>query len=115
MSAIPIGGARARPDARSPIWLSHFQAAPLLRARKQGAQQARTSVDLNLTMVIVKLTDDGITLADGRSVAWHAVEEAASSENACFELIEDEMEKVQAFSEVTDRVYTLYPTPGAPT
>jgi predicted methyltransferase len=115
MSAIPpVGGRRAVP-ALPPVYFSHYQAAPLLRARRQGEGQARTSIDLNLTMVIVQLAGDGVALPDGRCVPWEMIEEASSNESGCFLLEDGRMDKVQRYSEVTGRVYTLYPTPGAPT
>jgi predicted methyltransferase len=117
MSAPVIGasGRRPSPDATTPIYLSHYQATPLLRARKEGAARASTSVDLNLTMSVVALAADGIELADGRCVPWEAIEEAEANENAVLRLAGGALEKVQAFSELTGRVYTLYPTIGAPT
>jgi predicted methyltransferase len=114
MSAIPTGRGRPVP-ANAPVYLSHFQAAPLLRAQKEGQRQVRTSVDLNLTMVIGELSDDGLVLPDGRTAGWDAIQEAASSDSACFALKDGQLQKVQEYSATTDRVYTLYPTPGAPT
>jgi hypothetical protein len=114
MTALPPFNRRPTPES-PPIYLSHYQATPLRRARKSGEKQARTSIDLNLTMVIVTLTDTGALLPDGRTMPWDAVEEAAGNEAGCFVLEDGRLEKVQAYSEVTGRVYTLYPTPGAPT
>lgn len=99
----------------SRIIISHFQAEPLLRARKAGETQVRTSVDLNLTMTLGELTGGGLALADGRLVPWAAIEEAASNETGCFLVEGDSFEKIQMFSEDTGRAITLYPTPGAPT
>lgn len=101
--------------AAGPIFLSHFQASPLIRAWKEGQRQVRTSIDLNLTMVVGELGDDGLVLPDKRIVPWEAIEEAGTSESACYAFENGSLEKVQAFSEMTDRVYTLYPTPAAPT
>jgi uncharacterized protein len=114
MSAVPVPGRRPVPTD-APIYLSHYQAAPLLRARKEGQRQVRTSVDLNLTMVVGELSDAGLVLPDGRVASWEAIEEAGSSDSACFLVEADSVKKVQQFSELTGRVYTLYPTPGAPT
>jgi predicted methyltransferase len=98
-----------------PIILSHYQATPLLGARKAGETQVRTSIDLNLTQTLGELGDEGLVLPDGRVVPWAAIEEAAENEAGCFIVEGDEVRKIQAFSEVTGRVITLYPTPGAPT
>ncbi len=97
------------------IILSHYQAQPLLRARKAGETQVRTSVDLNLTQTPADLTGEGLALPDGPLVPWEAIEEAAANETGCFLIEGGSVEKVQTFSEDTGRVITLYPTPGAPT
>jgi predicted methyltransferase len=100
---------------RSRIILSHYQAEPLLRARRAAEGQVRTSVDLNLTMTPGELSDAGLLLPDGRVVPWAVIEEAASNETGCFLVEGDDAQKIQTFSEVTGRAITLYPTPGAPT
>ena len=99
----------------TPIVISHYQAAPLLRARRSGEKQVRTSTDLNLTQTHAELTDEGPALPDGRLIPWTAIEEAAQNETGCFLVEGDEVQKVQTFSEDTGRVVTLYPTPAAPT
>jgi predicted methyltransferase len=97
------------------IILSHYQAQPLLRARKAGETQVRTSFDLNLTQAPADLTGEGLALPDGRLVPWQAIEEAAANETGCFLIEGGSFEKIQTFSEDTGRVITLYPTPAAPT
>jgi predicted methyltransferase len=97
------------------IILSHYQAQPLLRARKAGETQVRTSFDLNLTQTLADLTREGLALPDGRLVLWQAIEKAAANETGCFLIEGGSFEKIQTFSEDTGRVITLYPTPGAPT
>jgi len=54
-------------------------------------------------------------LPDGRVVPWEAIEGAEANENGCFAIEGDSIKKIQAFSETTGRMITLYPTPGAPT
>jgi uncharacterized protein len=95
--------------------LSHYQAQPLLRARKAGETQVRTSFDLNLTQTPADLTGEGLALPDGHLVPWEAIEAAAANETGCFLIEGGSVEKIQTFSEDTGRVITLYPTPGAPT
>ncbi|MEO8456507.1 MAG: methyltransferase domain-containing protein [Chloroflexota bacterium] len=97
------------------IILSHYQAAPLVRSRRLGEAQVRTSIDLNLTMTIAQLSDEGLTLPDGRVVPWPVIDEIAPNQSGCFLVEGDEFEKIQTFSEGTGRAVTLYPTPGAPT
>ncbi len=95
--------------------LSHYQAAPLLRARHAGQRSARVSLDLNLSTSEVGLDSAGVSLPDGQRLPWPVVETIAESPNACFVIAEGEIEKVQTYSEATGRHYSLYPTLSAPT
>ena len=96
------------------IVISHFQARPLIEARQRGADVAETSLDLGREAAQVSLETDGVRLGPGL-VPWPVVEEIAGSETACFAIESGEARKIQTFSEETGRVYTLYPTAGAPT
>jgi predicted methyltransferase len=99
----------------SGIILSHYQAEPLVRARRLGETQVRTSVDLNLTMTLGELMGDGLVLPDERIVPWAAIEAAAVNKTGCFLVDGGSFTKIQTFSKDTGRAVTLYPTPGAPT
>jgi predicted methyltransferase len=114
MSALPPFNRRA-PTGIAPIYLSRYQATPLLRAKTTGEAQVRTSIDLNLMMVLANLADQGVLLPDGRLIGWDVLREVEGSDSGCFVVDGDEVEKIQVYSEVTDRVLTLYPTPGPPT
>ena len=96
------------------IVVSHFQARPLIEARDRGADVAQTSLDLGRTEVQVRLETDGVRMGAG-IVPWDVIEEIAKSDTACFAIEDGEARKIQTFSEETGRVYTLYPTAGAPT
>ncbi len=95
--------------------VSHYQAAPLLRARERGDRHAQTSLDLARTTVTVGLFDEGVALGDGTIVEWEVVRSIAESENGCFRVVDGRAEPVKAFSTETQRVYSLMPTPRAPT
>ncbi len=97
------------------IILSHFQAEPLLLARRQSQREASTSLDLGLSHVEVALDGEGAVLPGGRRLAWPDVERIAGDENACFTVEDSRLEKVQFYSEEFGRVYSLLPTKGAPT
>src|SRR4051812_21611700 len=68
---------RSRPRYTGPmssrIIISHYQADALVRSRRLGETQVRTSVDLNLTMTLGELTDAGLALPDGRVAPWAAI------------------------------------------
>ena len=97
------------------IVLSHYQAEVLLAARKNGLPQVTVSLDLNLSREQVTFDDRGVRLPDGQSLDWQVVEEINESGSSCFLLVEAAARAVQFFSEQTGRVYSLYPTKGAPT
>jgi predicted methyltransferase len=97
------------------IVLSHYQAAPLLQARRAGQRVARISLDLNRSACEVALDAEGIVLPGGERLAWSVVEAIAASQNGCYRIRDGSAEKVQTYSEVTGRHYSLYPTAGAPT
>lgn len=96
------------------VVVSHFQARPLIEARERGANVAQTSLDLGREAVQVRLEPDGVRLGAGM-VPWPVIEEIAKSDTACFAIDDGAARKIQTFSEETGRVYTLYPTAGAPT
>lgn len=94
--------------------LSHYQASALLQARKSGEAEATTTADFGLSTVTVTLTNAGVVYpAD--MISWALLEDIAADSNGCFVIEADGARKVQAFSEVTNRACSLYPTPGPPT
>lgn len=97
------------------VVLSHFQAAALLKARAGGTPSAQISTDLGLSTVTAALMADGVQFPGGERLGWGILESIADEGNACFEVERGNARKIQSFSEVTGRVYTLFPTPRAPT
>jgi predicted methyltransferase len=95
--------------------LSHYQAGILLKARAAGEDAAVASPDLGLTDVDVALSRAGAQFPGRGMVGWEALEEIAGSENSCFLVERGEPVKIQAFSELTGRYYSLMPTERAPT
>lgn len=73
------------------------------------------SADLNRTTQACRLDREGLHLSNDLLLTWAQIEKISQSENNCFVLIDGEVEKVVAFSEVTNRYYSLYPTQSAPT
>jgi uncharacterized protein len=106
---------RETPPMAEFVVLSHYQAAPLLAARKAGRRSATTSLDLGRSTVKVALASDAVTLPDGQQVPWDTVRKIGGSENQCFVVAEGEARAIQVFSEATNWARSLYPTAGAPT
>ncbi|HEY5639255.1 MAG TPA: methyltransferase domain-containing protein [Dehalococcoidia bacterium] len=96
------------------IVLSHFQAHPLIEARERGLSVVPASLDLGRTETEAGLETDGVRFGEV-VVPWPLVEKIARSDTACFAIEDREARKIQTFSEETGRVYTLYPSAGAPT
>jgi predicted methyltransferase len=98
-----------------PYVLSHYQATPLLDARRTGATAATTSLDLGLSAVEVAVLTEGVRLPDGGLLTWEQVEAIAASATACFLVEGGAIRPIQVFSEHTNWSRTLMPTEGAPT
>lgn len=96
------------------IVLSHYQVRGVLEARRAGAGTATISPDLNRTAVEVTLEEDGVRFPTGEVLRWADAETIAAAENKCFLLEEGGLREIRVFSEVTQWVRSLYPTPGAP-
>src|SRR2546421_3361049 len=103
--------------------LSHYQAKEILAAHKAGHPTARTSLDLNLTHTTLLLTSNGIQI-DQLELTYEELQKIAKTETTCFRInIEHPrsntqdlpIEKIQIFSEHTQRFYSLFPSQSAPT
>lgn len=94
---------------------SHYQVTPLLAARRAGAFSAVTSTDLGLTTMEAALDSDGVVFPSGDRLTWAQAEAIAAAKVNCFRLVAGEIEAVKVYSEANERVYTLMPTPRAPT
>jgi predicted methyltransferase len=97
------------------IVLSYIQAENLLRARQAGEVRALVSLDLGLSRVEVGVEVQGVCFADGQIVTWEDLERINASKGSCFVVKGGACQKVQVFSEATNRLYSLMPTQGAPT
>lgn len=97
------------------VVLSHIQVEPLLTARRAGQATAVTSTDLGLTSAELQLQADGVTFPDGERLTWAALEAIAAEPNACFHIEHHAAHRIQVFSELMGRHYSLYPTQRAPT
>ncbi len=97
------------------ILLSHFQIAPLLKARASGQSSILISPDLGLTQVEATIEAGCAVFPGGERLSWEAATKITGSPNNCFVLSSDGIRAIQAFSEHTSRAHSLMPTAGAPT
>src|SRR5262245_6673591 len=98
-----------------PVVLSYVQAGMLLDARREGKMSIAVSLDLGITTVAVSLDAEYVTFPDGQKLSWSQVEDIATAHTVCFALVSGSLQKIQAFSEDTNRFCSLMPTTGAPT
>lgn len=96
----------------SPI-LSHYQTRSL--ADHLSPAQIPMSLDLGLTTTTVTRHNLGWKLPDGQTLTFSQIERINSQDTSCFRFVEEELIKVEAFSEYTNRYYSLMPTPKSPT
>lgn len=97
------------------IVLSHYQTQRLLHVRQAQQVTARISLDLNRSLSDVALDARGVVLPNRWRLDWQTIEMISASENGCFLIRDGEAIKIQAYSEQTERSYSLYPTSLAPT
>ncbi len=99
------------------IVLSHYQIAPVLRARRDGKQEVEISLDLNLSTARAEIKSDFLYFPQfpHSALLWSDAEKIARDENSCFIVDTDGIHKIKTFSEWTNRAYSLYPTTSAPT
>ena len=98
-----------------PIVLSHYQASPLLAARRAAERSVTVSLDLGLTTDDVSLEESGVRFPDGQSLAWQDLEVIDAAERGCFVIEESSPHRIQFFSQHTHQLYSLMPTRRAPT
>jgi hypothetical protein len=97
------------------VVLSHYQAKQAMGAHHLGKGLVSISVNLGMSTSQLTVVEHGLVLPDGSMLEWGAFEKIAESTSSCY-VIEDGIPRaIQFYSEETDRVYSLYPTQGAPT
>ncbi|MGE5123110.1 MAG: class I SAM-dependent methyltransferase [Acidobacteriaceae bacterium] len=96
------------------IILSHFQAKALLEARASGASSAMVSPDLGISVAQVQLEARGARFNQDELLSWEAVASIAASPSVCYVLEHGEAKAIQFYSQEAQRLYSLYPTGGAP-
>jgi predicted methyltransferase len=97
------------------VVLSHFQARVAVDALHKAMDAVEISLDLGLTSSRLAVTTIGLSLPDGILLKWQELEEIAHSASNCYAIEDGLMRPIQFYSELTERLYSLYPTVGAPT
>jgi uncharacterized protein len=97
-----------------PVILSHYQTRRF-PPRGSAVTTIALTPDLGLTTTEAVLGPEGLMLPGGEHLTWDGIEIVSASENGCFAIEDGAPEKIQAFSETTNRLCSLMPTAGAPT
>ncbi|MGB3966016.1 MAG: methyltransferase [Planctomycetota bacterium] len=95
--------------------LSHFEVAPLLRARQQGLDATDGSGDLGRTVAPVTIAEGGACFYGDSWLPWPDAERIAAAPNKCFRFEAAQLLELRVFSASTGWVRTLFPTGRAPT
>jgi predicted methyltransferase len=95
------------------IILSHFQTQALVG--KGVPPVMPLSTDLGLSSVKVERISSGWRIPNGEIISFAQIEIINDDKNSCFLFIDEQLHKVEAFSEITYRYYSLMPTEKAPT
>ena len=97
------------------VVLSHYQAKVVLTAQRNGMESVSLSLDLGFSTVQLPVNTQGLQLPDGSLLKLEDVQDIAKSTSSCYVIEGGIPRAIQFYSEVTERIYTLYPTTGAPT
>ena len=97
------------------VVISHYQAHQVIVGRQKVASMIDISLDLGVSVTQLSMDMEGLLLPDGEVLGWEALKEIEASTSACFIIENGSPKAIQFYSERTDRLYSLYPTAGAPT
>jgi hypothetical protein len=92
---------------------SHYQVRPLLTENATSIMPL--SADLGLSIIQVEKVNSGWRLPDGDILSFGQIQIITEDQNNCFLFSDGGLRKVEAFSPITYRYYTLMPTERAPT
>ncbi len=94
--------------------LSHYQAAAMMQAKREGKSSLSVSLDLGKSSTDVQLLEGNIALPDGTVVSWETIEIISGNTDNCFFIRNGAAHKIRGYSEITGRSYSLFPTSDAP-
>jgi len=95
------------------IILSHIQLSAI--EKPISAIEISISPDLNRSYLKVVLSPEGLSFPSGEVLDWQNIEKIKADKNGCFLVVNNQAEKIQAFSDRTGYLYSLMPTSAAPT
>jgi len=101
------------PRMPNTLIFSHYQISSLMA--KDAASVTTISTDLGRSTIQVRRVENGWALPTGAILTDAQVKSIYNDQNSCFRFVDGQLEKVQTFSQRTNRYYSLMPTTRAPT
>jgi predicted methyltransferase len=98
----------------SPV-ISCFQSNEILEATAAGLLEISTSLDLERSRVKLIINPEYALLPDGQQLTLQQLQIVRENDSACFLVRDNEIVRIQTFSEAFNRYYSLMPTNSAPT
>jgi uncharacterized protein len=98
-----------------PVVLSHHQAIVALDTWHHGMDAVELSLDLGMSNRKLACLSEGLQLPDGNILDWEDLQKIEQTPSSCYLIENGSLRPIQFYSEFTERVYSLYPTSGAPT
>lgn len=96
------------------IVLSHYQAEPLKGWHEEGLKKGEISLDLVMPKSHVEMLPNGVILNPDELVPWDLVDRISEFKNSCFQVKNGRIHKIAEFSNLTNQLYSLFPTEHAP-
>ncbi len=97
------------------VVLSHYQAIQILNARHKGLASVEVSLNLGVSISRLPISSEGLLLPGEMCLKWEQIGKIAEANSSCFAIEGESIRAIQFYSEQTGRVFSLYPTQGAPT
>ncbi|MBN2421652.1 SAM-dependent methyltransferase [Candidatus Woesearchaeota archaeon] len=95
--------------------ISYFQANQLLQAKKTGASSVNISLDLGKTQNNIIIKSNRFIFPDNQFIEEQIVKKIIKKDTSCFFIKNNGIEKIEFFSEKTNKYYKLFPTKSWPT
>jgi len=95
--------------------LTHFQAKTLLQAMDARLPEIEISLDLGRTGSNIIVKTDRFILPDGQALNLDKINKVVKKDTSCFLIEDNDIRKIEFFSEETNNYYKLFPTKSWPT
>ncbi|MBN1501979.1 hypothetical protein JW930_00410 [Candidatus Woesearchaeota archaeon] len=95
--------------------LSYIQAKQLLQAKNAGLSSVEISLDLGRSISKIEIRYNKFFFPDKQELTEYNIKNVLKKDTNCFLIRNNDIEKIQFFSEKTNRYYKLFPTKSWPT